>query len=83
MGQSKYIPGGSGANVARRIYANAGQIAQIAAMHAKWLAEQFPSRVTKQEPTRGSISQIKLEFRCHRAIARMIAQKMNANEAVV
>lgn len=45
---------------------------QVNAMHDKWLAEQFPSRVSKAEPNPDSISSIKKLHRCTRHVARMM-----------
>lgn len=50
-------------------------VAQVNAMHEKWLREQFPSRVTKQEPDPNSISSIKKRHGVTRHVARMIAAK--------
>ncbi len=54
-----YIPGGSKCNVEPAVIRNPKVAAQVGAMHEKWLAEQFPSRVTKLEPDPTSLTSIK------------------------
>lgn len=61
---SKYMPE---ATVVR----NPLVAAQINVMHQKWLTEQFPSRVTKQDPDPKSVTSIKLRRRVHRHVARI------------
>lgn len=77
-GLGKYIPGGPGCNVQPAVIRNRKVAMNVAQAYSDWVWACFPSKVHKPDPQPLSLSSIKKQHRCTRAVARTILEGLGS-----